>query len=355
MTTIRDVAKAAGVSVAAVSSALNSSGRLSKETRRRIEAAIEAVGYAPNMAARSLRTGSTKLIGMVVGNITNPFSANLVRTVEREAITHGFSVIVANADGVDDRVPAILDRLRGNNVAGMILAPMGSGKELIRRVHAPQFPPVVTIDHKAAGLDRDFIGMDNRNAIRMIVDYLMRLGHRRIALITGRIGRWTADERYEGFLEAMTDAGLDVDPALVHRSGYEGESAYAATAALLTRRDRPSAIIAANNVTALGALQSCIDLGFHCPRDISLAGVDDVPWSGLVRPRVTVVVQPTEEMALLAIRWLLERIAAPSGIIPSREKLFVPNFIVGESCRDIRGSTGKARSRKILERETQIA
>jgi len=336
VTTIRDVAKAAGVSVAAVSSALNRSGRLSEETRRRIQAAIEAIGYAPNMAARSLRTGSTKLIGMIVGNITNPFSANLVRTVEREAITHGFSVIVANADGIDDRVPAILDHLRGNNVAGMILAPMGPPAELIRRVHAPYFPPVVTIDHKVAGLERDFIGMDNRAAIRMIVDYLVRLGHRRIALISGHVGRWTADERHQGFLAAMADAGLDVDPSLVHRSGYEGESAYAVTASLLTRCDRPSALIAANNVTALGALQSCIDLGFHCPRDLSLAGVDDVPWSGLVRPRVTVVAQPIEEMALLAIRWLLERIADPVGVIPPRERLFLPSFVVGESCRDVR-------------------
>ena len=102
-------------------------------------------------------------------------------------------------------------------------------------------------------------------------------------------------------------------PPLVHRSGYAGEGAYAATAALLTRRDRPSAIIAANNVTALGALQSCIDLGFQCPHDLSLAGIDDVPWSGLVRPRLTVVAQPREEMALLAIRWLLERIASADG------------------------------------------
>ena len=334
MTTIRDVAKVAGVSVASVSAALNHGGRLSDATRRRIWDAVEAVGYAPNMAARSLRTGSTKLIGMVVGNITNPFSAGLVHTVEREAIAHGFSVIVANADGEDARVPAILDHLRGNNVAGMIVAPMGPEAELVRRMHAPGFPPVVTLDHRMPALGCDFIGTDNRAAIRIIVDYLLRLGHRRIALISGRVGRWTADERHRGFVAAMEEAGLDVDPSLVHRSGYEAESAYAVTAALLTRRDRPSAIIAANNVTALGALQSCIDLGFQCPRDLSLAGIDDVPWSGLVRPRLSVVAQPREEMGLLAIRWLLERISARTAI-PPREKLFVPSFIVGDSCRAI--------------------
>lgn len=338
MTTIRDIAKAAGVSVASVSAALNNRGRLSEETRRRIWEAAEALGYAPNMAARSLRTGSTKLIGMVVGNITNPFSAGLVRTVEREAIAHGFSVIVANADGEDARVPGILDHLRGNNVAGMIVAPMGPEAELARRMHAPGFPPVVTIDHRMPALARDFIGMDNQAAMRMIVDYLLRLGHRRVALISGRVGRWTADERHRGFVAAMAEAGLEVDPSLVLRSGYEGESAYAATASLLTRRDRPSAIIAANNVTALGALQSCIDLGFQCPRDVSLAGIDDVPWSGLVRPRLSVAAQPREEMALLAIDWLLERITAAGRDKPTREKLFMPSFIVGESCRSISGT-----------------
>ena len=228
----------------------------------------------------------------------------------------------------------------------MIVAPMGPEAELARRIRAPGFPPVVTIDHRMPALGCDFIGTDNRAAIRIIVDYLARLGHRRIALISGRVGRWTADERHRGFVEAMAEAGLDVDPSLVHRSGYEAEGAYAVTASLLTRRDRPSAIIAANNVTALGALQSCIDLGFQCPRDLSLAGIDDVPWSGLVRPRLTVVAQPREEMALLAIRWLLERIAARTAI-PPREELFVPSFIVGESCRAV----GADESRKLTETE----
>ena len=350
---MRDVARAAGVSVASVSAAINRSGRIGEATRRRIWAAIEAVGYSPNMAARSLRTGSTKLVGMVVGNITNPFSAGLVRTVEREAIRHGFSVIIANADGLDERVPAIIDQLRGNNVAGIILAPMGPPAELIRRLHAPHCPPVVTIDHKVAGLERDFIGIDNRAAIRVVVDYLVRLGHRRIALISGRVGRWTADERHRGFLTAMRECGLPVDPALVIRAGYESESAYAATTTLLTRRERPTAIIAANNVTALGALQSCLDLGFRCPRDVSVAGVDDVPWSGLVRPRLSVVAQPMEDMALLASRWLLERIAAPGRSIPPREMLFAPSLIVGDSCRDI--GAARARSRSIRELEPEHA
>lgn len=336
MATIRDVAKNAGVSIASVSAVLNESGRVSEETRRRVWAVVEAVGYSPNMVARSLRTGHSKLIGMVVGDITNPFCAEWVRVVERAAIARGFSIIVCNLDAEEARVPAIIDRLRGQHVVGILLTPIGPPDQLIRQIQSQLTPPVVTMDHKVPGLARDFVGFDNRAAIRMLVDYLVRLGHARIALITGRVGRWTADERYAGFVASMRDANIEVDPALISRTGFGGETAYAATSALLARQDPPSAIIAANNVTALGALQACVDLGFQCPRDISLVGVDDVPWSGLVRPRVSIVTQPMEQMGALAIEWLLERIAEPGAAIEPRERIFEPIIVAGESCRDIR-------------------
>jgi LacI family transcriptional regulator len=343
MSTIRDVATRAGVSIASVSAVLNDSGRVSEATRRRIWDAVEAVGYAPNIVARSLRTGRTKLIGMVVGDITNPFCAGLVRVVERAAIASGFSVIVCNVDADEARVPAIIDHLRGQGVAGILLTPIGPPEALIRQIQAKAAPPIVTFDQKVPGLARDFVGFDNRAAIRMLVDYLIRLGHARIALINGRVGRWTADEREAGFLAAMASAGLDVDTSLIARPGFEGESAYAATSALLGHRDPPTAIIAANNVTALGSLQACLDLGFQCPRDISIAGVDDVPWSGLVRPRVTIVSQPMEQMGALAIEWLLERIAEPDRAIAPRERIFAPFIVAGESCRDIVADTAVRR------------
>ncbi len=327
------------MSIASVSAVLNGSGRVGEATRRRIWAAVEAVGYAPNMVARSLRTGRSKLIGMVVGDITNPFCAGLVRVVERAAIASGFSVIVCNIDAYEARVPAIIDHLRGQHVAGILLTPIGPHDALIRQIDAHPAPPIVTFDQKVAGLARDFVGFDNRAAIRMLVDYLVRLGHARIALISGRLGRWTADEREAGFRAAMAAAGLAVDASLIARPGFEGESAYAATSALLGHRDPPSAIIAANNVTALGSLQACLDLGFQCPRDISLVGVDDVPWSGLVRPRVTIVSQPMERMGALAIEWLLERIAEPDRAIDPRERIFEPFIVAGESCRDIAADT----------------
>src|SRR5262249_49482622 len=139
--------------------------------------------------------------------------------------------------------------------------------------------PVVTFDQKLPGLKRDYVGVDNRAAIKILVDYLMRLGHRRIALVSGREGRWTADERVHGFIEAMRQAGGEADPRLCLRADFDGSGAYEATTGLLTGRERPTAIIGANNLIALRALQSILDLGFRCPEDVSLVGMDDVPWS----------------------------------------------------------------------------
>ena len=338
MATIRDVAKQAGVSIASVSAVLNESGRVGAETRRRVWSAVASVGYSPNAVARSLRRGTSSLIGMVVVDITNPFTARLVRVVEKAAIARGYSIIVCNVDGDDERVPKIIDQLRGQHVAGILLTPVGRRTALIEQIEARPDPVIVTFDQQLPGLERDYVGFDNRAAMRMLVAYLARLGHERIALITGRVGRWTADERFEGFTAAMAEASLAIDPALVARSGYEGESAYEVAGAMLMRASRPTAIVAANNVTALGALQCCLDHGFRCPDDISIVGVDDVPWSGLVRPRVSIVAQPVEQMGSIAIEWLLERIEAQGAPRPPRQRILEPLFRPGESCRDIRAA-----------------
>jgi LacI family transcriptional regulator len=321
-----------------VSAVLNETGRVGENTRRRVLSAVEAIGYSPNAVARSLRLGRSNLIGVVVGDITNPFSAEIIRVVEKAALARGYSVIVCNLDGDDERVPKTINQLRGQHVAGILLAPVGGQPGLIEQIESHPHPPVVTFDKKLPGLACDYVGVDNRAAMRMLIDYLVRLGHERIAIITGQVGDWTADARYEGFVEAMAKTSLPIDVALVARSGYDRESVYTAAATVMTQRQPPTAIVAASNVMTLGALQSCIDLGFQCPADISIVGVDDVPWSGLVRPKLTIVTQPIEKMGSIAIEWLLERIEAPGTPVRPRELILQLQFRPGESCRDIRAS-----------------
>lgn len=342
MANIRDVARHAGVSIATVSTAINGTGPVSEKTLQRVWQAVDAVGYAPNGVARSLRLGRSQLIGLVVSEITNPFFAALARTVEQAAQEPGYAVIVCNSDEDEGRELELLDLLRVQRVAGVILAPSGNGdayraalgRTSLGRTGAT---PLITVDRHVADLDRDFVGLDNRSAGRMICEYLLRLGHRRIAFIGGRPGMSTSDERFEGFLGAMQAAGLAVDPTLCVRADFRGETAYVAVQPLLARDDRPTAVVAANNVMALGALQAVADLGFDCPRDVSVAGIDDFPWSNALRPRLTTVAQPIEEIGRIAVAFLLDRLAG-HGAPPaeSRTRALAPSLIIRDSCAPVR-------------------
>ncbi len=337
MANIRDVAKHAGVAIATVSATLNESASVSEETRKRVWAAVEAVGYAPNAIARSLRLGKSRLIGIAIADISNPFCSSMVRTMENAAIAADYSIIVCNTDDDAERERAVLAQLRAQHVAGIILTPVGHGADYVKLLEARNLPPIVTVDHKVPGLARDFVGVDNRAAARMLTQYLLRLGHRRIAMITGTPGVWTAEERLAAFVETMADAGATVDPSMCVSGNYRGDVAYEMTKPLMTRADRPTAIIGANNVMALGALQAILDLGFRCPADVSLVGIDDVPWSGLVRPRVVTSAQPVADIAQAAISCLLDRMSAgPDAQPPPRDIVFQPRFLSGDSCADFR-------------------
>ena len=349
MANIHDVAKAAGVSIATVSATLNESASVSEETRRRVLAAVEAVGYAPNAIAQSLRRGKSRLIGLVIGDISNPFSSTMARTIEQGALAAGYSVIVCNTDDDERRELHVIDQLRTQRVAGIILTPVGKGPTYVRHLESRNLPPMVMVDQKVRGLHRDFVGVDNRVAARILTEYLIRLGHRRIAMICGRPGAWTSDERLAAFQATMADAGLPVDPSLCVPANYDGKMAYDATMLLMSRPDRPSGIIGANNFMALAALQGVLDLGFRCPADVSIAGIDDVPWGGLVRPRITTAIQPVEEIASVAIAWLLERMAAgaASDAIAPRTQIFAPAMIVGGSCAPLTAASEPSIDRAI--------
>ncbi len=340
MATIRDVAKMASVSISTVSLALNDSGRVSPETYRKILAAAQAVGYVPNPVAQSLKSGSSRLIGMIVGDLSNPFFGRMLKGVERSALDRNHLVIVSDSDGNADRELAILDHLSEQRVAGIILTPHGTSPEYAARINQLRMP-FVLIDHKVRGVDADYIGSDNELASSMLTEHLIRFGHRRIAHIAGRPGLYTTERRLQGFLDTMRNAGIEVDPSLIVDGNYDGERAYAVAMRLMTRADRPTAILAANNVMALGSLQAINDLGFKCPDDISLTSIDDVPWGNVIQPRITMVVQQVDELARIASEWLLERIRTRGGpVIPPREHILIPQLVVGQSCAPPAKSSG---------------
>lgn len=332
MATIRDVAKRADVSISTVSLAFNGSGPVSPETKKKIWNAAKAVGYTPNPLAQSLKRGHTRLIGMVVGDVSNPFFGRLLKEVERLALERDHLVIVSDSGTDPARELAILEHLSAQRVAGIILTPHGHTPKYIESIRKLEMP-MVMIDHKVDGVVADFVATDNVLASAMLTEHIIRFGHKRVAHIAGRTGLWTADQRLLGFRNTMAAAGIEVDEDLIADGDYEGERAYECAMRLLTSAIRPTAIVAANNVMALGALQAINDLGFKCPNDISLVSIDDVPWSNVIQPRITMVVQPIHEIARIATEYLLERINLRNDrTMPPRTTILTPRLIVGQSC-----------------------
>ena len=331
MATIRDVAKMAKVSISTVSVALKDSSQVTPETLKRITDAAERVGYTPNPLAQSLKAGRSRLIGVVVGSLQNPWFGELMAGIEETAVKHNHLVTLSESRMELARERAIIDALYGQRVGGIIISPHLPTAEHLEFLSKLK-TPLVAIDHKIEGLHADFVGIDNELALAMLTSHLIRLGHRRIAHIAGQNGLWTAEQRKKGFRTTLLASGIEPDETLIVDGQYNGEIAYDQTMRLLTRPDRPTAIIAANNLMALGALQAINDLTFKCPEDISLASIDSVPWGSVIQPQLTIVVQPVAEIAHAATAFLMDRInASGTESIPPREKIFIPKFIAGRS------------------------
>lgn len=335
MPTIRDVAKIAEVSVSTVSLAFSSPARVSARTLERIRNAAAAVGYVADPLAQSLARGRSRMIGFVVGNVGNPFFGDIRRELENYALEHEHFVLITDSSGKTDRERDLIEHLIGLKIAGLALAPSSFGPDYVKFVESIKVP-MVCFDQKVAGIERDFVGSDNFLAGAMLTEHLLQLGHRRIAFIAGPQHMHTASERYRGFVETMASAGVEVNPNYVVDGQFTRSAGYEAAMRLLIQPERPTAILGANNAVALAALQAMQELGFSCPDDISLAMIDNVQWSSVITPRITMVVQDTLQLGNIIARRLLHRITDPdANNEPAQDFVLAPKFVPGNSCRRI--------------------
>jgi LacI family transcriptional regulator len=250
-------------------------------------------------------------------------------------VAAGHFVVISDSAGDANRELALLEHFAGLRVAGVALSPSGWGDEYAGRLTQLKMP-LLCFDNKVTGLANDFVGSDNRLASSMLTEHLLQLGHRRIAFIEGTHHLYTAQERLAGFRATMAGDGVPIDETLIVRGQYSSEVAYAEVMRLLTRPDRPTAIIAANSVMGMAALQAIQELGFNCPEQISLAMIDDTAWSNVITPKLTMVVQDTVELGKAVARQLLERILDPAVAMSSPRATFLPTkFISGQSCRRV--------------------
>ena len=309
MSTIKDVAKPAGVAISTVSAVLNRSAPVSEDAIARVEAAIAAIGYTPHGAAQSLRSGRSRLIGLVVPNIANPHFAAVAREVENVCLSAGYTSVVYSTGQDAERESQVLTMMRMQRVAGLIVIPTRSdaahGAALVNQIHVP----TVLLDMYVEGLPFDVIKTDNIEAGRLATEHLLVLGHRRIGIIVGIPGLATSDDRHAGYLKAFADRRLTPSADLAVPGDFDQKIAQDAALELLARKQPPTAILAISNMMTVGLLFAIRERGLRVPRDLSIVGIDDLEFAGLLEPQPTAVVTPILQMARRSIHKLLEQIA----------------------------------------------
>jgi len=336
VTTIRDVARLAGVSISTVSLTFGDEKRVNKDTAKKVRRAAEELGYWPNPHAQGLRRGWSRMIAVVVGDVGNPYFARILKSIGGLADAAGCQVIIADSNFDVERELRIVDKLDAQKIGGLILTPSATNTEYAERLQRIK-APVVLMDQNIPGGMFDFVGYDNRLGASMLTEHLIRLGHTRIAHIAGTEGLWNTTERHEGYRTSLIRAGIEVDDSLVVDGGYQMNLAYQQTMRQLMRSDRASAILASNNLMGLGALKAIQELQFRSPDDISLAIVDGVPWSTLIQPKLTMLKQDADTVAKLAIERLLDRMMQPDGPRPEpRETSLMPPLLLGDSTAQAR-------------------
>ncbi len=328
MPTIRDVARRAGVAPITVSRVVNSSGYVSPETRRRVEEAIEALGYVPNSVARSLRSKQTRTIALVLTDMTNPFWTLVARGAEDAASQGNFNLILCNTDESEEKQARYLNVLLEKQVDGILLVPAQSRPEPVRLLQQ-QGVEVVVLDRRVPEVQVDTVRCDSVAAARDLTRHLLGLGHRRIAILSGPPDVSTAADRVTGYRQALEEAGVPVDERLVLFGGFNQGAGFQMMRTVLSTSPRPTAVLAANNFIAIGAFRALREAGLAVPVDISLAAFDDLPATLVLEPFLTVVAQPAYSMGRQAAARLLSRLGGEAG--PPQEILLPAEIIVRRS------------------------
>ncbi len=303
-TRMLEIAELAGVSVSTVSRALMGSDVVNAATRSRVQAAADELGYTVNQVARSLRTQKTWLVLAIVPDIGNPFYSYVLAGIEEEAQRLGYSVLIGNVAGSEARARRYGERLLSGAADGVILM---TGKlpepAWFDRPGAAGLP-VVALCERIEEADVPFVGVDDQAAGADITRELLRLGHRRIAHVTGPLSSIAARDRYAGYLEVLEEIGIAFDPSLVAHGDFTIDSGYIGAKRLCMVSHPPTAIFCANDEMAIGAVNALRDRDLQVPKDVSVAGCDGLELSGKYFPPITTMEQPRSALGAAAMTLL---------------------------------------------------
>ena len=329
MVTIKDVARVAGVSVATVSRAHNRSRLVTEATGRRVRAVAERLGYSPHAAARSLSTSRTNTIGVLLPDLYGEFYSELIRGIDQTAQRHGFHLLLASSHNEKDAITAALQSMRGR-VDGLLVMSPAPGAHLVVLDLLPSFP-VLLLNSAATGAAFDAITIANARGAADMVEHLVGLGHRRLAMILGPEKNADAAERLRGFRAASQAAGLKRDDVWEVPGDFTDSSGFESGVELLRHARRPTAVFAANDAMAIGALSALREAGVAVPQEMAVAGFDDIPMARYTHPPLSTVRVDIVALGTRAATRLLEAVGNSRRHRKRRERLPVA-LVIRESC-----------------------
>ncbi len=334
MTSIRDVARIAEVSVSTVSHVINGTRHVEPATVLRVRQAIEELNYQPNSLARSLRHGKTHTIGLLVPDNSNPFFAEVARIVENEGFNAGYSVILCNSDGSESKEDTYVSVLLAKQVDGLIFAASSNRLKGLPRVLSAKVP-AVALDRELSHSPIAQILVDHWHGGYIAGEYLLKLGHRQFAYIAGPHELSPSAYRLGGFQQALKEADLTIEERAICVGDFRFLSGQKAVQELLERGIQFTALFAANDLMAMGAISILHAKGLRVPQDVSVIGFDDIPYAATTMPPLTTIAQPIEALGKLCVQMLIETMQHPEQA-PQRMVL-LPQLVIRESCAPVNG------------------
>lgn len=331
---IKDIARIANVSLATVSRTLRTPDLVQQETRQRVLDAVAESGYKPNRMGMNLRTQRTGNIMAIIPDITNPFNAGLIRAIEETASNKGYAVLLGDTQSSAAREKQYVDLVEAGQADGMLYF---SGRNPFDinpdKPLSEQIPTMVNSNEELALDGIDKVLLDNEQAAYEAVQHLLNLGHTHIAAITGPLNTQSAMGRLQGYKKALAEAGISFDDKLVIEGDYHIDSGVEGTERLLRLKQRPTAIFCFNDDMGIGAINVLQVNDYRVPEDMSVIGFDDILYSTYVRPALTTVAQPVEQIGQLCAEKLIARLQGDNSPV---KKTYVPHQLI------IRESTGPA-------------
>jgi LacI family transcriptional regulator len=334
---IKAVAERANVSTATVSRVMNGTAKVNPRTAERVQKAIKALNFYPDTNARALGSGRSNLFGLIISDITNPFFPELVKAFEDIAVAHGQEVLIGNTNYDPERMQICVQRMLQRRVDGVAIMTSEMDDKLVKDFSRRHIP-LVFLDSATAGPGVSRVQIDYSAGIDEAVEHLIDLGHRRIAFISGPLWLQSAQMRYKAFMESAVRDHLDDDPELIAEGNHKVDGGHDAMARILASGVKPTAVLASNDLTAIGAMGAIAEAGLRVPEDISVMGYDDIQLSAFTMPPLSTVSLPRAEIATAAFRalWNANVTEGPKPVM-GEDCLVTPRLVVRSSTGPVKG------------------